>query len=255
MKTLFSTWLILSMLTLPIGAAEIYVAPDGDDAASGTKEKPLKSLEAARAAARISHSSGEFVIWLRGGVHQRSSTLVLTAGDSGTEKAPIVYRAYRDEKPIISVARQIAPGEWRKVTDEAIIKRLPAEAREHVRVLDAKHLGLKNLGPWPELVTDNGGIIELFSNGERMPLVRWPNQEPTTMKRVVDPGETAGQQRRGGVFEYRDDRSARWPIDAGVWLRGYWRVPWQIETLRVKAARFRQAHVYICPASAGRNRF
>jgi len=37
------------------------------------------------------------------------------------------------------------------------------------------------------------------------------------------------------VFIARDDRVARWPVAEGVWLEGYWRVPWDPATIRVTA--------------------
>ena len=44
----------------------------------------------------------------------------------------------------------------------------------------------------------------------------------------------------GGTFEYREDAYAhfeRWArvLDRGVWLKGYWRIPWENEAVRLKS--------------------
>jgi len=89
-------------------------------------------------------------------------------------------------------------------------------------------------------------------NEQRMPLSRYPNEGNMTIKKVLINGggqESKGedwrtfydngakQQRapRNGVFQYRDDRTAAWvnSLDRGVWLKGYWRIPWQNEAVRI----------------------
>lgn len=62
------------ILSLPIPAAEIYVAPDGDDANPGTREAPVQTLAAVRDAV---DSAEEAVIAL---VH--SSTTCNPAGST-----------------------------------------------------------------------------------------------------------------------------------------------------------------------------
>jgi hypothetical protein len=43
-----------------------------------------------------------------------------------------------------------------------------------------------------------------------------------------------GQDGRGGVFQYSGDEPARWNVEAGVWLQGYWCYDWYDEAIRVK---------------------
>ena len=94
-------------------------------------------------------------------------------------------------------------------------------------------LGLKHAGPFPPVFSDSGGIFELFWNGKRLPLSRWPNsadpKDWTTMKKAV----VNGDAKTGGTFEYRDERPARWLENHSVWLKGQWRVPWEDPAIRV----------------------
>lgn len=44
----------------------------------------------------------------------------------------------------------------------------------------------------------------------------------------------------GGIFEYRDEFAERhrvWAkqLERGVWIKGYWRIPWQNEAIRILA--------------------
>ena len=94
---------ILALVMLITGgtyAAELFVAPDGRDDNPGTRSQPLKTLEAARDAAR--KLPGEKTIFVRGGLYELERTLKLDAKDSGT-----TWRAYQNEKPVVIGGRQI----------------------------------------------------------------------------------------------------------------------------------------------------
>ena len=76
-------------------AAEFFVAPDGRDDNAGTREKPFATLERAHDAIRKLRP-GAARPGRRAAAARRISgeeTFELTADDSGTDKAPIVYRA------------------------------------------------------------------------------------------------------------------------------------------------------------------
>ena len=96
--------LILGYFTLTAAtwAAEIFVAPTGDDHNLGTLTAPLKSLSAARDAARKFAGKEGVTITLADGSYYLADTLVFTAEDSGTEKYPVVYRAENEGKAVIS---------------------------------------------------------------------------------------------------------------------------------------------------------
>jgi hypothetical protein len=96
---------------------QFFVAIGGDDASPGTKEQPFASLEAARDAVRKRKASGSpaepVTVWVRGGAYPRTAAFELKAEDSGTEAAPVQYRAWPGE-----VARLVGgragrgPGRW-----------------------------------------------------------------------------------------------------------------------------------------------
>ena len=109
--TFLSRQTIIGLLLVAAAASaasgrDIYVASDGNNQAPGTLAQPLKTLAAARNAARKLKTSvmphDGICIVVRGGVYRLDETLVLGPEDSGTAERPIVWRAYKDERPVIS---------------------------------------------------------------------------------------------------------------------------------------------------------
>jgi hypothetical protein len=101
--------LFLLLANLRLGAAELFVAPDGDDANQGTVTRPLAGLMKAQALAKPGDT-----VWLRGGTYKSSEgriarreriwAYVNLFDKSGTDSAPITYAAYKDEKPVFDFA-------------------------------------------------------------------------------------------------------------------------------------------------------
>ncbi|GAB2993393.1 hypothetical protein GCM10027284_08090 [Cyclobacterium sediminis] len=100
----------------------IYVAPNGDDKNKGTMDQPLASLIGARDWIR-NHKmnngfTGPVTVLIRGGEYQMSAPFELYPQDGGSQEAPVVYKAYQDEKPIFSGGKTLtgfkvnAKGVW-----------------------------------------------------------------------------------------------------------------------------------------------
>jgi len=92
------------------GAAEIFVATDGNDGAAGTQGAPLATLGAAQALARKSTGAGApgATITLRGGTYHLGATLALTPLDSG-----LTLRSFAGELAELAGTRPVAaPPAW-----------------------------------------------------------------------------------------------------------------------------------------------
>jgi hypothetical protein len=224
---------MLTGLATTATAAEWHVAPTGDDANPGTKDAPFATLERARSAAREHDRSAEdakpATIWLASGIHQRSKPFVLESRDT-----KLVFRGPADRSARIHSGRVI-DGDQLGRPSASLLERLPAAARERVLAVDLAAIGLADLPAPPDIFNDGGGLPDLSVDDQPLPLARWPNDGPATIEKVIDRGQGVGGPRRGGVFIARDDRIGRWPVADGVWLEGYWRVPWDPATIRVAA--------------------
>jgi len=226
-------------------AKEFFVSPTGNDANDGLSPDrsgvsgPFATIAHARDEVRklrkISLPKGSVAVNLRGGVYQLPESLTFTQEDSGSEGSSVVYRSYKEEKPRLAGGKVLKASDFATVTDAETAKRLAPEARGKVLVADLKALGLKHIGPFPDIFKDGGGIFELFLNGKRMKLSRWPYDDYTTMKQVLVIGEKTGRTNVPCVFEYRDEEPARWNSTNGVWLKGQWRVGWEDPAIKVGA--------------------
>lgn len=227
---------------------EFYVAPGGSDLNDGSKERPFASLERARDAGRAAGSAEGSTIWLKGGLYTRRQPLDLAAADSG-----LTIRGMAGEEVRISGGCVVTTNDLQPVTDQATLARIAVPLRGKIVAADLAALGITHRRRYPEVFTDTGNVADLFFNGARMPLSRYPNKGYMTIRRVLC--NAGGLTNRdwnaslwtdqplpghGGVFEYREEVYAKFALwkeqlDRGVWFKGYWRIPWQNEAIRVAA--------------------
>lgn len=223
-----------SLAARPSIGATWHVASHGDDAETspGSCERPFRSLERARDAAR--QAPGPHVIAVLPGVQRRTQTLELDRRDAGLTIRGAAVEAGRPPVSRLHAGVFVPKEAFRPGTESPLAARLAAEARDHVRVLDLTALDITHGGPFPDVFHDGGGIVDLYVGDRPLPLARWPDNGPTTMEDVIDRGATSpGSAPRPGVFRARDERIGRWNVADGLWLEGYWRVPWQAHVIRV----------------------
>ncbi|MFC4137765.1 MULTISPECIES: Ig-like domain-containing protein [unclassified Microbacterium] len=234
--------------TAPASAADgpaLYVAPGGDDAASGTIDAPLATLEGARDRIRqLKAGAGlpdGMTVFLREGEYRRSASFTLGEQDSGTAEHPIEYRSYPGERATLTGGSTLPREDFAKVADAAVTDRIvEASARDEVLEIDLKAHGLTDFGQlsrhgyWKANDVSTTPPMELYIAGQGMTLARWPNADAATptvqMGDIVDPGPTrkdADLQDRGGTFTYGYDRPKYWTAAKDVWLDGIFGYSWE----------------------------
>lgn len=206
-------------------AMQLFVSPGGDDANPGTKEKPFATLQRAQTAVRelIARGlpEGGVVVNIGPGEYALSAGLKFTSQDTGTAVAPVVWRAQQKGQVVLTGGREVP--RLQPVTDEAIIARLPEEARDQVMVSDLRAAGITEYGELkPRGFAHGGGspALELFCNGEPLTPARWPNEGFARAKRIVSNDD------RGHVFEYEGTRPERWLEAKDPWVFAYWKWQW-----------------------------
>lgn len=145
-------------------ALDIYIAPDGHDSWSGRfaepdavgKDGPFATLERARDEIRkLKRENGlhePVTVHVRAETYFLDRTFKLTAEDSGTADAPVVYRGYGTERPLLVGGKPVAGF---------------ARHKDGILVADLAAQGLKGIG-----------FRQLFLNGRRQILARYPNFDP-----------------------------------------------------------------------------
>ena len=158
--------LFLAIMTLgmrswaaPVGT-QLYVASNGNDRWSGhlaapnasRTDGPFATPQRAQQEVHALRKGGDrehLTVSLRGGTYYLSSPLVFTSQNSGTHGAPVVYAAYKNEKSVLSGGTRLHLT-WTPYRDGILQAKAPAG-----------------------MVTD-----QLFVNGERQPMARYPNFDP-----------------------------------------------------------------------------
>ncbi|MEO8426000.1 MAG: PDZ domain-containing protein [Verrucomicrobiota bacterium] len=190
MQNRLAACLLLFTLTLSAFGQPYYVAPAGDDKNPGTLDKPFASLRRAQQALRREPGS----VFLRGGTYYLPETLVFTAEDSGTETRPVVFQTYENETPVLSGGVRLENLEWKPYRDGIVQAKVPEDLRTE----------------------------EIFVNGERQILARYPNFDPAV--KYFD-GFAADA--------ISPERAARWADPAGGYFHAMHPALWGDFTWRI----------------------
>ena len=158
-------------------ALDIYVSPHGDDAQAGTEMKPLATLPAAQKKVRLQAGRQPVRVILRAGTYYLGETLQFTSEDSGTSRFPVSYEAAKGEQVVISGGQRLQL-RWTRYR----------EGMFQARTLS----GL--------------AMDQLFVNGKRMDMARYPNFDPNAEKfggtadDAISPRRVARWQNPAGGF-------------------------------------------------------
>ena len=221
-------------------SVQLFVSPAGNDSWSGTTivssahDGPFATLERAREEVRKLKRKGlpkgGIAVNLLGGIYSLYKSLELNSEDGGTEGSPIVYKAYKEEDVRLIGGKKLTANDISIVTNPDILARINPLAKGKVYQFSTKALGINHTNIFPDVFSDGGGIFELFFNGKRMPLSRWPDEGYTTMKEVINPGDN----KTPGTFIYQDSTPVdKWEGNNNIWLKGFWRVGWENPAIKV----------------------
>ena len=237
----------------------LFVANNGNDGWSGRiatpnaagTDGPFATLERARDEIRSIKQSGDMpedgvTVELLGGVYQREGPFELEQEDSGSEEAPVVYRARPDEE-VRFTGGKVVTG-FKPITDPAILQRLSPEARGKVMQADLGALGITDFGE------ARGGGLELFFEDKPMMLARWPNEGFVHIADLVrgDPVDVRGTKGdKIGKFMYEGDRPKRWSEENDVWVHGYWFWDWSDQRHQVESIDTERRIISVVPPYHG----
>jgi hypothetical protein len=169
-------------------AATFHVAPNGNDRNPGTGEAPFATLGKARDAARSVAGREPVTIRVADGTYYLPETLVLGPEDSGRADAPVVYQAANEGRAILSGGLRVDL-RWENFRDGIFRAATPA--------------GL--------------AIDQLFLNGQRLRMARYPN---------FDPAKTTAAYQGYAADAFAPERAARWADPAGGYIHAMHAARW-----------------------------
>ena len=214
----------------------LYVAPHGDDAASGDKSHPLQTPEGARDRIRAWRTAnggtlpcGGTIVTFADGEYVLTRPLIFSDVDSGTPESPVVYRAANVGKAVL--CGYVEP-KWKRDGD-----RLTADVPDG---LDLPRLFSASEYLQSELLPQDGNPWTVVADGERLGLAQWPRQDVAWT--CLDGLKTVRRDftcvSKGKVFSLRD-ADGRAPADIRLasepelWAQGDWRSTYSDMTLPV----------------------
>jgi hypothetical protein len=212
----------------------IYCSPSGASSGNGASLSTPVSLSQARVVVKT-YPNNPCVVWLLDGAY--TSRLVLDATDSRTANAPVTYKSLNPDKAVFQILSTINRASFQAIPDSIKNRIVDNTAKNNVVQLDLTSLGLSNMNVWPdafEVGTINWPIF--YKDTIMLPIAQYPNDTVMLMDSVLNNGSSNSVP--GGTFKYKDQRTDKWVkaiTDAGLWLKGNWRVPWEMTFLRVSA--------------------
>ncbi|MBE7059232.1 MAG: hypothetical protein E7389_00245 [Ruminococcaceae bacterium] len=197
-----------------------YVSNDGDDSNDGGEASPFKTPERARneirkAIASGAYSDGGITVYLRGGEYKLSESFILSAEDSGKADAPITYTSYPGETAMITGTETLAYDDFRQIEKTMADKIIDKSAAGKVLEIDLTKYGITDLGALSRrgflISADVAVQPELYIDGNRMQLARWPNSEWVGTSGIVRSGARSKQGvLEGAVFNIDYNRPMSW---------------------------------------------
>ncbi|MHC4285949.1 MAG: hypothetical protein ACYSWZ_23695 [Planctomycetota bacterium] len=165
---------ILVVFCVPSFALDLYVSPAGHDDNPGTKDRPFATITHARDAVRqINKTLKEPVtVYIRGGTYYLNEPLVFTAEDSGSKQAPVVYTA-ADGQTVVLSGGQMLVLNFKPYRNGIMKAQTP--------------VGLQ--------------IDQLFVNGIRQHMARYPNYDPKVLVYNGYSRDAFSKERASGWFD------------------------------------------------------
>lgn len=263
---------ILGSLSVSVNAARgedvtvIYVATNGSDSGEGTKDSPFATLEKARDYLRELKKHGGIgtdgaVVYIREGQYQRKKGFTLTAEDSGTETAPIVWRAYPGEEVEFISGVNLTAKDFSKITEQEEKDKIGnAEAASKIVYVDLDKYGIEYVDAtkygsytydkrMDEITGGKPTVLapEIFVDGTPYTIARYPNDREMIITEIIDGGSEPRYNTDDMTFEEKfrpfkikpekkdEERTARWVNADEALLYGKFRNDWAEHTVPLKS--------------------
>jgi hypothetical protein len=166
---------------------EIHVSPHGDDSWTGTEHEPVKTLDCAQQKIReLNDATRDYSvrIVLHQGTYHLRQPLKFTSNDSGRKEHPTIIESAPGERVVVSGAESLV--DLGLLSEGADFERLPSESKSHVHVYQNPNLDLKLR--FEDYLRSEGtqmlpSPIDLFDNGELLPIASFPNESKWAIAR------------------------------------------------------------------------
>jgi len=225
---------ILAFFSVDASTLDIYVSKTGSVHNPGTMEKPVSTLEEARDLIRKyksveSNPSEKITVWVGEGEYRQLKPFVLNENDSGDVGNPIIWRAEKGARVVVSGGVSLPVDKFHKVRDRNILKRLTRESRRNVECISLPSVGINDYGTFKQIGHALPAVVsplQLYFEEKPMPLAHYPNKGFVQIGKILDSGSfprNGDYSNRGAVIVYSDPRHSVWAGQKDVWFQGtFW---------------------------------
>ena len=233
------------------GEIALYVAPNGNDENSGSKDAPVatiaKALQLVESIQELVDPPKGIIVYLRAGTYVANEPITLGKVHSGVNGMPVIISAYADEEVVITGGTDIDGSHFQAVQEVSAeaYQKLPVAVRDRVVAVKLGDLGISEFGSISGGV-QGGPNYQIFVDGEELTLARYPNAENLSLTgnvlhvgAITAPSSVLGPQGTNADdpdvrFEMTDLRPTLWENDGNIWLKGALYAEWDITNIRVK---------------------
>ncbi|HEY9186851.1 MAG TPA: right-handed parallel beta-helix repeat-containing protein [Ignavibacteria bacterium] len=168
---------------------EIFVSPGGNDNNNGSEKKPFKTIERAKEYIKsLKSQNGDIIVYLRGGEYYLNKTVVFKSEDSGKNGFFVIYKAYKDEKPVISGGVEVKgwekykDGIYRAKFNGEVFRQLYVNGKKAIRARDPEKGTYYRLKFWDykysDVIVDANQVAKIknIDKVEMIPHLHWAEQ-------------------------------------------------------------------------------
>jgi len=236
---LYALLILISCQCVPTGNKNIEFSPNNKNWVNELKSAVNNHLQE-------SETGDTLFIQFAEGVYQVNESLSFIGDSAIKTNAPIVIRG--EDKTVFSGGLILNNKALNLISDNTIRNRIiDLEARDKILESDLLKNGITDYGELQSIGfgrSRQASPAQLFINGERMTLARYPNagdpyllkkrEEVIPIKKIISPGKErvvlpvgdTNTPSERGVFEYEDKRVEKWLSASDIWLDGIFSRDW-----------------------------
>ena len=237
-------------------ALTLYVDAKAETSGDGSESAPFKTIQDAQTKIRELKAgeglpAGGITVLVRDGEYKLTESLLFTGDDSGTAESPITYVSESEFGAVLTGGVILSANDFEPISAEEKAKLVDDTSKEKVVKVDLTKYGIDPA----TIETIGSNAMELFINGERASLSRYPNTDFLRTKDVIFVGDVheaftdinfdcrgdayyvegydPAIHNRGGIFTLADDviaRISKWSSYDNIYAPGYFKWSWSSST-------------------------
>ena len=260
--------------TVEGAALTIYVDANANERGDGSENAPFKTIAEAQTKIREMKASeglpvGGVTVFVKDGEYRLSESLTFTEEDSGTAESPVSYVSESEFGAVLTGGLILSSDDFEALNDDERSRLVDDVAKDNVVKVDLSKYGISP----EEIETVGSNSMEIFIDGQRSSLARYPNEDFIRTKDVIFVGDVhevftdinfdcrgdsyyvegfdGSIHNRGGIFTLADDiidRLSKWSSYEDIYAQGYFKWSWSSSTPLIGEVNIAESSVALAHA-------